>query len=369
MRKATAEQQSTGSDVGQRAGYGLRAKNSEDSRRPSMSGKRSSSRGWEVRLGALQVVVWLGLAIGAVFGSYFMGFFSGRYVGFETARAASGVDVAKLSVTEEFPERTAQSMSGIYDQLNSNATVGKEVKLVAPKNGSTDAKVAKTIDDSKSGNTAAAVNAASAHTANEKPKAADADPFLDVDYADAPSDNGSVLAPVVEGSLLAPAVEDTGKGGEVRLLGQQSGEKPVDILKVVPDAPKVPEVEDSIKQPVKASKVVEATEADAKKVAADAKSTTAPKALKGATQVTKKVPPGYFVQVAAPKTLKDAEVVAKRLRGSGFPVMIEDFSTGKSPYFRVLVGPEDNKVQAERLVGQVKRESYISGKPFIRQSK
>jgi cell division septation protein DedD len=62
-------------------------------------------------------------------------------------------------------------------------------------------------------------------------------------------------------------------------------------------------------------------------------------------------------------------VVAKRLRGSGFPVMIEDFSTGKSPYFRVLVGPEDNKVQAERLVGQVKRESYISGKPFIRQSK
>ena len=353
MRKATAEQQSPGSDLGQRAGYGLRARNSEDSRRSSMSGKRSSNRGWEVRLGALQIVVWLGLAIGAVFGSYFIGFFSGRYVGFETARSASGGDVAKLSVTDEFPERTAQSMSGIYDQLSSNATVGKEIKPLAPKNGSTDTKVAKTIDEIKTGNAAGAVIASNAQVANEKPKAADADPFLDVDYADAPSGKGSLLPPAVEGSLLAPAAEDIGKGGEVRLLGQQSGEKSVETSKIIPDAPKVPV----------------AKEADTKKIVADATTTAAPKAIKGATKVTKRVPPGYFVQVAAPKTLKDAEVVAKKLRGSGFPVMIEDFSTGKSPYFRVLVGPEDNKVQAERLVGQVKRESYISGQPFIRQSK
>jgi cell division septation protein DedD len=370
MRKATAEQQPTGSDVGQRAGYGVRAKNSDDSRRPSMSGKRTSSRGWEVRLGALQVVVWLGLAIGSVFGSYFIGFFSGRYVGFETARAASGVDVAKLSVTEELPERTSQSMSGIYDQLSSNATVGKEVKPAAPKMGSADAKVAKTIDEIKSGVSAESVVTARANVGNEKSKVADVDPFLDVDYADAPSTKGglvapsseeSVVAPSVQGSLLAPAVEDAGKGGEVRLLGQQAVAK-----EVVPDAP---EVEESLKEPAKAVKVVEAPQTDTKKLTADAKSGSAPKALKGATQVTKKVPPGYFVQVAAPKTLKEAEVVAKRLKGSGFPVMIEDFSTGKSPYFRVLVGPEDNKVQAERLVGQVKRESYISGKPFIRQSK
>jgi cell division septation protein DedD len=341
MRKSTAEQQSTGSFLGQRAGVGLRAKNSDDSRRSSMSGKRTSSRGWEVRLGALQVVVWLGLSIGAVFGSYCIGFLSGRYVGFETARAASGVDVPKLAVTDDIPDKTAHNMRGIYDQLNTNATIAKEVKDPSAKSGAADTQVAKVVDEVKG------ATAPSAAQVTESAPSAEVDPFLDVNYADAPS---------IEGSLLTTKEEAQGKGGEVRLLGQQAASEKADSPKVVPEAPKVPVATDS--------------SVDTKKpTTTEAKNAAIAKAPKGATQVTKKVPPGYFVQVAAPKTLKEAEGVAKKLRGSGFPVVIEDFSTGKSPYFRVLVGPEDNKVQAERLSSQVKRESYISGKPFIRQSK
>ena len=66
MRKSSVEQaiqQNSGSAV--RRGFKFRP--SENNGRPSMSSRRSSGRGWEIKLGPLQVVVWLGLALGAIF--------------------------------------------------------------------------------------------------------------------------------------------------------------------------------------------------------------------------------------------------------------------------------------------------------------
>jgi cell division septation protein DedD len=85
--------------------------------------------------------------------------------------------------------------------------------------------------------------------------------------------------------------------------------------------------------------------------------------------VKKVLPPGYFAQVAAPKKLAEAEGVAKRLKRSGFPVVIESTSVAGQSFYRVLVGPEDNRVQADRLVSQLKSESYVAGDPFIRKVK
>jgi cell division septation protein DedD len=85
--------------------------------------------------------------------------------------------------------------------------------------------------------------------------------------------------------------------------------------------------------------------------------------------VVKRLPKGYFAQVAAPKTKGEAEELARKLRKSGFPVVLEDNSTGRSPFYRVMVGPEDNKVQADRMLGQLKREKYLDGKIFVRQVK
>jgi cell division septation protein DedD len=81
------------------------------------------------------------------------------------------------------------------------------------------------------------------------------------------------------------------------------------------------------------------------------------------------LPPGYFAQVAAPKRLQEAQDVARRLKRSGFPVVIETAHVRGEDYYRVLVGPEDGKVQAERLVDQLKRESYLSGTAFLRRVK
>jgi cell division septation protein DedD len=50
-------------------------------------------------------------------------------------------------------------------------------------------------------------------------------------------------------------------------------------------------------------------------------------------------------------------------------VVVESASVAGQSFFRVLVGPEQNKVQADRLVSQLKSESYIAGNPFIRKVK
>jgi cell division septation protein DedD len=85
--------------------------------------------------------------------------------------------------------------------------------------------------------------------------------------------------------------------------------------------------------------------------------------------ITKKPKAGYYAQVNAPDNSAEAEKIAKKLQGSGFPVVIESASTKGKTFYRVLVGPEQNKVQAERLLGQLKGEKYIKGSPFIKSVK
>ena len=67
--------------------------------------------------------------------------------------------------------------------------------------------------------------------------------------------------------------------------------------------------------------------------------------------------------------MSDAQSIVQKLKRSGFPAVIEPASVSGQSFYRVLVGPEENKVQADRLVGQLKSESYIAGAPFIRKVK
>jgi DedD protein len=78
------------------------------------------------------------------------------------------------------------------------------------------------------------------------------------------------------------------------------------------------------------------------------------------------LPKGWFAQVAAPKRLSEAEAMATKLKRSGFPVLIERANVRGEEYFRVVVGPESDRVQVDRLIAQVKREGYS---PFPRAVK
>lgn len=86
----------------------------------------------------------------------------------------------------------------------------------------------------------------------------------------------------------------------------------------------------------------------------------------GKISPTSRVPHGWYAQVAAPSREGDALSLAGRLKASGFGVKIELARVRGQDYFRVLVGPEDARHHAERLIVQLKRESYLKGEPFIK---
>jgi cell division septation protein DedD len=79
-----------------------------------------------------------------------------------------------------------------------------------------------------------------------------------------------------------------------------------------------------------------------------------------------KLKKGWFVQVSAPALESDAEVLSKKLRASGFAVVIEKAKVQERYYYRVLVGPEEARLASERMLQQLLREKYIDKTPFIR---
>lgn len=364
MRTSSAEQttqQGSGFESGRRFSLGSRLrpsdspKKGEEPRRSAMAGKRGNGRGWEIRLGALQVVVWLGLALGAVFGAYFIGYLSGRYIGFETAREASGIEVPKLALTDEYPERNGRNEAIVYNKLNSNAVVTQDPKPQNPsKQPSQDARVVKPAQEQEK-------ETLTKSQQQVPPSSVKGDSLSDADAIFSQDVGSGVVEPDTTTS------EGAAKAGEVRVLGR---EYPSDGGSKTP-ATSAPQKE---KTAAEASKVDVAKKAPEGDVATAQKGTPVEKVVakevkKEPSLVTKTPSAGFFAQVAAPNSLKDAEEVAKKLKRSGFPVTIESASVGRSPFYRVLVGPEQNKVQVDRLVGQLKRESCLTTKPIVRQVK
>ena len=343
MRRSSAEQASQqGSGAGRGLTQGVRIRPTDDNGRPSMTTRRGNSRGWEIRLGALQVVVWLGLAIGAVFGAYFIGFFSGRYVGFEVARTASGVEAPKLALNEEFPEKNKKGWDDVYGQLGGSAVVGSEDKKApdAVKPQVPDQRIVRAVQESRQEVAQKAQEGESA-VVMKRDAISDPEAIFNQDLG------GS--QPVVDES---PSKEISGKGGEVRVLGRDADVVEGTGAELEAPAKEVVTKKAPVVEEAPPAKVVKPVETKKEKVS-----------------VVKRLPKGYFAQVAAPKTKAEAEDLARKLRKSGFPVVLEDNSTGRSPFYRVMVGPEDNKVQADRMLGQLKREKYLDGKIFVRQVK
>ncbi len=77
--------------------------------------------------------------------------------------------------------------------------------------------------------------------------------------------------------------------------------------------------------------------------------------------------PGWYVQVATSKSKETAEKLSRDLYAAGFKSTIETYSIANNQFFRVLVGPESQQSYANRLVDQLGREKFLSGKPFIKQ--
>jgi cell division septation protein DedD len=365
-----------------------------------MPNGRGSSKSWEIRLGAPQVVVWLGLAVGALVGSYFVGFFSGQSVGFESARSASGVEVAKLAIHEELPERSSQNVSAIYDKLTAPALMEEAPKAApepkAKKGEEQELAAVRVAKEIKSGDAARSEGAAprilgegdsngevdlfeydSAGSTDDEEASKTLTEESTVRFLGAKSDGATENSDKTLGAILEERLAKArADGTRVDKAAAEVQGQPTKS-----DVKKVEAKSDTIESEAKApeSKLLETKALDAKAKVAEEPKPVAP-ALPAVQEkvaptkpdsnfVKRVVPSGYFAQVAAPKNLSDAESVARKLKKSGFPVVVEIANVRGEEYYRVLVGPEQNRVHADRLVGQLRSERYLSGPPFIRQVK
>ncbi len=276
---------------GNREGYTMR---------PSSEREGYQSQMVQVRLGKLQVAVWIGLALAGICGAYFVGFYSGRHVGFQVARDTSAIDLAKLSVPHVSFVDVEKNSAKIYEKLNRPAIIeesGEAIKLEA--------------ESAVAGKNSSGLDRGE------------------------PSDLGDDL------------FRDLTSGGEL-IIGDEAS-----IPRVLKEKPA------SEKNPL-------ARQGEKDRVAAEAIK-QAPKAISDDSKFAESIPTGFYAQVAAPKRLQDADKLARRLKQSGFPIAIESVVIGQQSFYRVLVGPEKNKLYAERLILQLRSERYIPTDPFIRE--
>jgi len=352
--------------------------------------KRSGGFSWEIRLGKLQVAVWLGLAVGACVGGYFVGFFSGRYVGFESARESSSSELPKLPAPDVLADASIVNPNGVYDRLKAPA--------VLPDSGGprASAKLAEVSDLTDTIRRAQGSDLQDPKKGNNKGQGQ----LLKESGRDLPvikpssgtqSDNVDDelfgdLAPgeqLIIGDDTFGAIDKGNKApSSVRMLGAGQNVADAGVRKSDPSVNSAPK-NDSASS---AAAILDARIANARSEAERAAQAAQPAQqeavpqkksaavsveppAESSTLVRKVLPAGYFAQVAAPKKLAEAEGVAKRLKKSGFPVVVESATVNGQSFYRVLVGPEENKVQAERLVSQLQSESFVASKPFIRKVK
>lgn len=81
----------------------------------------------------------------------------------------------------------------------------------------------------------------------------------------------------------------------------------------------------------------------------------------------KKVPSGWYVQVAATRTEKEAGVMLKKFKRAGLAAKVEEAMVNGSSYFRLVVGPYGSKEAAVSGQKQIKRTKVAKGESFVKQ--
>jgi hypothetical protein len=175
--------------------------------------------------------------------------------------------------------------------------------------------------------------------------------------SDALKASGSSV-PVVDAPIKAVAVDDkptsTSTSPSAAELAKATNGR---VVAKLPEGAKPALGLKSAAVPVKApSKPVQSEQAAPAKVASSASSGN-------------RVATGWYAQVGAPERLADAESVAKRLRGQGYPVVIENAQVRGAVYYRVLVGKSSSKEQAAVLMSRLQREKSLPAKPFVKYMK
>ncbi len=324
-----------------------------------------------MNLSAMQVALLLGGVLGSLACAFYLGFFSGQKVGLEMALSNNLSAAMRLPIGGE-DEELGDDLEGITD-------VYAKLRQIELPSGEFDEAV-----DFLPGKTAAALQAERDQAQRFESETGLADSKVEAtakaslqDDSDVAALSGGKTRSASLGSLTqngadskgqeessggvgAPAKSDrAGAPATLGTLVDDTAKREVAAPVAVVVEKKNSEVVARVPPPVEVATKREAV--PEKKISASVASANVSGSL-----IRDRLPSGWFAQVGAPDNRSEAERVGRILQSSGFPVVIENAKVRGQEYFRILVGPEQTRQQAERLMGQLKRESSVKADPFIR---
>ncbi len=333
---------------------------------------KQSSRRSDFKLSYIQLIVLAGFCLGCMAASYWLGFYTGTRAGYETAVTSDLAASSKIPINAASPrDNYAQPANDVYAKLDGTSPMSPGNTPVAKNTGAPEIAAIPKLEVS--------------------PRPGEGD--IDAELAETllspenkdhqkPADTKSAAEGVWS---LHPGTAGAGGESPEKTLGgakkEQLPEAAQSVSEKVPPAvtpvPVKTVEKTALQEMVKTTPTPAADrerqkekEKDKEKLLKEKEAEKIPAAEAAPTPASgSKITKGWYAQVAAPKELKDAEALAGRLKRSGFPVVVEQAKVRGETYYRILVGPESGQETASRLVGQLKRESYLEGEPFIRMAK
>jgi cell division septation protein DedD len=278
--------------------------------------------------------------------AFYLGLTSGQTVGFETALERATASLPRLPVPGAAPEGALPQDDGAFDvyaKLN-DALPGSKgevdpIKVVAP-----------AVESGNSGSKAP-LDAAAVFGTNGGRATGGAMPELgSIKSVDA----APLIEPQAE-QVLAARVAPPVVPGSVAVEAREPA-KP---------APAASDTKAESQRGVAASSVA-AVKVEAPKKVDEPKSVALESPSEKSPFLRRTLGKGWYAQVLAASTIGEAETVARKLKASGFAVVIEATKVQGAAYYRIVVGPETSRSQAQILVEQLKRASYIKEDPFLR---
>ena len=352
---------------------------------PAMN--RKNLRTWEIRLGLLHVVAFLGVVIGVMVCVFLLAFFHGHNAGFEAAARQSLDNIARLPIDTDAIAPGEEEQEAIEKQVYAALSADDQVEIeegeLVPDLGSIPE-----VDEAPIAEEDGLAQLDEALKKEEEAKLAE-----ELAAPEAVKEKVEKVAEQVDSNVVQgeAGIKIIGETGSVIVIDEDkpqaakkatldellSDQEPAItqpkeaavVEDLLPEAVQ-PVIEKKVEklEPVRVREELKVVEPKVEKPKIEAPKAVEPKVapLAQSNFVRSVIPKGWYAQISAPRKLSDANPLANKLKNSGFSVMIEKAVVRGNEYFRILVGPEENKTLANRMLEQIKRESYVSGEPFIR---
>jgi len=322
--------------------------NRSEKRDSSFSDGRSH---WGLRLGISHAVIVIGLITGGLLASFFLGFRVGKKEQFDTYASVSLERFPRLPIADggDVKQVSERMVDEVYDELQDLSTINQEDMLPHNKDSesSLDLKPVKIVPLQKVINEKTTADMAKNSSADSSTTALVSDKKVKGE-----------LTPAQKQQLVSAAGLLRRDKARSQTLGTLVDGEDQALDKVI--------TADTRRDPTSGDQITNAgvklqPPVEQKVVASLPKSSAAVVRESGIKPLSK----GWYVQLAAFETEADANQLQSLLIQNGFrDAHIQEARVKERRYFRVLVGPEDKPILAERLKQQLERESYLSRDPY-----